>query len=432
MQLLTADKLGMLLGLSFFFGLSFESFYWKSARSRPGGIRTFPLISLCGAILFSLEPQFAAAFCVGLIVLGVWLYPYYSIEVSRAGATNEDADGIMVPLCNVVAYLLGPVALIQPPWMAFALTVAAVLLLRARDRLHALAEKIPGREIITLAQFLVLTGVVLPLLPNKPLTTLTPITPFQVWLGVVVVSSLSYGSYLLQNLVSAKGSLFFTSVLGGLYSSTATTVVLARRLRENPTNRHEYQSGIVLATSLMYLRLGVVVAIFNVALARELVVPLVVLAAFGALLALLCLWGGGRRPKAEPIEAPQPGNPLELSAGLIFAVLFVVISVVSSWVEFHFGHVGLYWLAALVGVTDIDPFVLSVAQGGVIGSDKGVTAIAILFAASSNNALKAIYSIFFAGWRQSVGAAFSLVILGLLGCGIAAWLVFSGRTFPSL
>ncbi len=227
MELLTAEKLGVLLGLSFFFGLSFEGFYWKSARSRPGGIRTFPLLSLSGAILYALEPKFAAAFCVGLIVLGVWLYPYYQSEVSRREETSEYADGIMVPLCNLVAFLLGPVALTQPPWLAFGLSVTAVLLLRARDRLHALAERIPGKEILTLAQFLVLIGVVLPLLPDKPVLALTPITPFQVWLAVIVVSSLSYGSYLLQKLLSPQGSLFFTSVLGGLYSSTATTVVLA-------------------------------------------------------------------------------------------------------------------------------------------------------------------------------------------------------------
>ena len=289
MQLLTIERLGLLLGLSFFFGLSFEGFYWKSALSRPGGIRTFPLISMSGALLYALEPDSAAAFCAGLIVLGIWLYPYYRAEVARGAAGDEKPDGLMVPICNLVAYLLGPLALVQEPWLAIGLTVTAVLLLRARDRLHGLAKRVPSQEIITLAQFLVLIGVVLPLLPNEPVTSLTAITPFQVWLAVVVVSSLSYGSYLLQKLVSAKQSLFFTSVLGGLYSSTATTVVLARRLAQKPQNRQEFQSGIVLATALMYLRLGVVVGIFNFALAQRLAVPLFVLALFGAVLALLCL-----------------------------------------------------------------------------------------------------------------------------------------------
>ena len=419
MQLLTADKLGMLLGLSFFLGLSFEGFYWNSARSRPGGIRTFPLLSLSGAILYTLEPQFAAAFCVGLIVLGVWLYPYYHAEVSSERSADQDADGIMVPLCNVVAYVLGPVALTQPLWVAFGLTVSAVMLLRARDQLHSLAEKLPGREIFTLAQFLVLIGVVLPLLPNKPVTSLTPITPFQVWLAVIVVSSLSYGSYLLQRLFSTRGSLLLTSVLGGLYSSTATTVVLARRLKQDPRDRRELQSGIVLATALMYLRLGVVVAIFNVPLALELALPLLALAGSGAVLAGLCWTLGRCAGKGEATAAPEAKNPLELPAALIFALLFVVISVGSSWIKSRFGQVGIYWLAAVVGVTDIDPFVLSVAQGGVAGLDQRATASAILIAASSNNVLKAVYSAAFAGWRRSISVAAALLALAVLGCGVA-------------
>ncbi|MCA9149249.1 MAG: DUF4010 domain-containing protein [Planctomycetales bacterium] len=422
MELLSVEKLSILVGLSFFLGLSFEGFYWNSACSRPGGIRTFPLISLCGAILYALEPKYAVAFCVGLIVLGVWLYPYYRAEVAREGPTDGNADGIMVPLCNVVAYLLGPVALLQPPWFAIGLTVAAVLLLRARDQLHSLAQKIPGQEIITLAQFLVLAGVVLPLLPNQPVTKLTAITPFQVWLAVVVVSSLSYGSYLLHKLLPAEGSLFLTSVLGGLYSSTATSVVLARRLKQDPANRHEFQSGIVLATAQMYLRLGAVVAIFNLPLALRLSLPLTMLAAAGGCLATACLWFGRRVEQGEHAAGPPPGNPLELTAALIFAVLFVGVSAASTWVKQQFGHAGIYWLAAIVGVTDIDPFVLSVAQGGVAGLDQSATAIAILIAASSNNALKAIYSIVFAGWQRSMGVVAALLALTVLGGGVAAWL----------
>lgn len=422
MQLLTAERLGILLGLSFFYGLSFEGFYWKSGHSRPGGIRTFPLISLSGAILYALEPTYATAFCVGLLVLGIWLYPYYRAKVANEATDEQVADGIMVPLCNVVAYLLGPVALSQEPWLAFGLTVSAVLLLRARDRLHALAQKIPGQEVITLAQFLVLTGVVLPLLPDEPVTSLTPITPFEVWLAVVVVSSLSYGSYLLQKFLSARGSLFFTSVLGGLYSSTATTVVLARRLKQDPANRHEFQSGIVLATALMYLRLGVVVAIFNLPLALTLAWPLFALCVCGVVFAALCLRLSRHAEQGEPITVPPPENPLELRGGFLFAVLFVVISIVSSWSKARFGHAGVYWLAAIVGVTDIDPFVLSIAQGSVPGLDEVVTAAAILLAASSNNVLKAAYAIIFAGWHRSIGIMLSLVALSLLGCGLALWI----------
>lgn len=422
MDILTVEKLGLLLGLSFFFGLAFEGFYWNSALSRPGGIRTFPLLSLSGALLYALEPKLALPFCVGLAVLGIWLYPYYGSEVTRGTEGHEAPDGLMVPICNLVAYLLGPLALVGPPWLAIAVTVAAVMLLRARNRLHGLAKTIPSQEVITLAQFLVLIGVILPLLPREAVTTLTPITPFQVWLAVVVVSSLSYGSYLLQKLVSARESVFFTSVLGGLYSSTMTTVVLARRLARDPANRHEFQSGIVLATVLMYLRLGVVVAIFNVPLAMRLAVPLCVLALAGAALALACLRFGRQIAGGIAVDVPTPANPLELRSALVFAALFVLISIVTGWVETQFGRAGVYSLATVVGVTDIDPFVLGVAQGSVASLGESNAAAAVLIAAASNNVLKAIYAASFAGWRRSFASAASLALLAALGYGAAAWL----------
>ena len=429
---MSPDKLALLLGLAFFFGLAFEGFYAKSQSSRPGGIRTFPLISLSGAILYTLEPHYAIAFCVGMVVLGIWLYPYYQAEVLR-DRPSENAlaeptpdgilsDGIMVPICNLVAYVLGPVALTMEPWVAFGLVVSAVLLLQARDRLHGLAQTLPGPEIITLGQFLILTGIILPLLPNEPVTSLTPITPFQVWLAVVVVSSLSYGSYLLQRLLSARRSLFLTSMLGGLYSSTATTVVLAKRLRDDTRDPRRYQSGIVLATALMYLRLLIVVAIFNWRIAHELMLPLTLLCALGLALAALCLRVGSGPTGVSAVEPPPPSNPLELPAALVFAVLFVITSMASAWVINSFGNVGVYWLAGIVGVTDIDPFVLSLAQGGVAGMSVGAAALAILIAASSNNLLKAAYAAAFAGWRRAGTIVVSLAVLSLAGFFAAAWM----------
>jgi uncharacterized membrane protein (DUF4010 family) len=421
MELLTLAKLGLVLGLSFFFGLAFEGFYWNSALSRPGGIRTFPLLALSGALLYAFEPKLALPFCVGLIVLGVWLYPYYQSEVTRGAGSREASDGLMVPICNLVAYVLGPLALVGRPWLAIAMTVVAVVLLQARDRLHGLAKRIPSQEVITLAQFLVLIGVILPLLPKDAVTTLTPITPFQVWLAVVVVSSVSYGSYLLQKLVSARESLLSTSVLGGLYSSTVTTVVLARKLAQDPVNRHEFQSGIVLATALMYLRLGAVVAIFNLPLALRLAAPLFMLALVGGALAMLCLHFGRRAAQGDAVGVPKPANPLELRSALVFAVLFVVISIVTTWVETRFGRAGVYTLAGVVGVTDIDPFVLGVAQGGVANLGESNAAAAVLIAASSNNVLKAVYAASFAGLRRSMQSAGSLALLAALGYAVSAW-----------
>ena len=145
------------------------------------------------------------------------------------------------------AYLLGAVALALPPWVAVTTTVVAVLLLTGRTWLHDLARRIDMSEIVTAGQFLILTGIILPLLPNEPVTTLTAITPRQVWLALVVVCTFSYVSYLAQRYWAAAAGGLWMAALGGLYSSTATTVVLARqaesRSRRPPSCPGRHHAG---------------------------------------------------------------------------------------------------------------------------------------------------------------------------------------------
>lgn len=175
----------LLLGLSFFFGLAFEEFYHKSGQRRPGGIRTFPLLAGAGGMLYLLDPARLLPFSVGLLVLGAWLFAFYRSRLSERDPPDESNAGLMVPVCNVHAYLLGAVALALPRWVAVAITVAPVLLLIARERLHGLADRVEVSEIATAGQFLILTGIVLPLLPSEPVTVLTAVTPRQAWLALL-------------------------------------------------------------------------------------------------------------------------------------------------------------------------------------------------------------------------------------------------------
>ncbi len=328
-----------------------------------------------------------------------------------------------MPVLNVHAYLLGAIALALPPWVAVAFTVTAVLLLTGREKLHALARRVELKEIVTAGEFLILTGIILPLLPNTPVTTLTTITPRQAWLALVVVCSLSYASYLAQRYWTAAARGLWMAALGGLYSSTATTVVLARQAKSDGAMRGQAQAGITLATAIMYLRILAVVAFFNLTLAEKLATSLCCLSLAG--LVICALQYRFAKPSPEASKAPtstlQPsgGNPLELGPAALFAILFITVSLVSNWAKTRFGASGIYSLAALVGVTDIDPFVLNLAQGGTSGlSDSAITA-AILIAASSNNILKAAYAAFFGGGRATAASAAVLVLLAIAGVVIA-------------
>jgi uncharacterized membrane protein (DUF4010 family) len=417
-------SVALLIGLSLFLGLAFEDYFAPAKHTRPGGIRTFPILALGGGVLYLFDPAHFVPFTAGLLVLGAWLLVYYRSRLAERDETGATNASLIVPLLNVHAYVLGAIALALPPWIAVATTVAAVLLLTTRTQLHDLARQIDVKEIVTAGQFLILTGIILPLLPNEPVTTLTSITPRQVWLALLVVCTFSYVSYLAQRYWAAAAGGLWMAALGGLYSSTATTVVLARQAKTEAAVRRHAQAGITLATAIMYLRILAITAIFNMTLARGLALPLIGLSLAGLAICALQYWVFAKPADADakpegPIRLATSGNPLELGAAAIFSILFIVTSLVSTWATQQFGVTGIYSLAAIVGISDIDPFVLNLVQGGLKGVPPATLVAAILIAASSNNILKALYAAVFAGGRATAGSAVALVLLAVAGAAAA-------------
>ena len=409
-----AERFALLIALALFLGLAFEEVYKLDEPEIPGGIRTFPLVALAGALLYLVEPHRALAFVAGLIALGAWLYAFLRVEQPRTGPGRT----LVIPATSLLAYALGPIALAQPSWVAIGSTVAAVLLIGARERMHGLVRLVPQEEILTAGKFLILAGIILPLLPDTRLVPAAPLTPYRVWLAVVAISGLSYLTYLVQRYLAVKAGALFPALLGGAYSSTAATVVLAKRQREAVAPGAELSAGIVAATAIMFLRLAVVVALFSLPLAAALAPALVLLCAAAALFAWR-EWRRAERGAAHDLAVPA-ANPLQLSTALLFAALFVAISLATVWVERLFGQAGIFTLAALVGASDIDPFVLNLAQGGAPGISVSALAAAVLIAASANNLAKAGYAVGFGGFAGTRRPAAILVILALLGFAAAA------------
>src|SRR5690242_7677080 len=153
----------LLLGLSLFFGLAFEEFNIRAGLKRPGGVRTFPLLALTGALLYLIDSDRLLLTVAGLVIIGAWLALAYGQQL-RDSEEEQRSVELVAPVCATLAYLIGPVGIALPPWVAVATTVAAVLLLASRERLHALAQRLDMAEIVTAAEFLILTGIVLPLL----------------------------------------------------------------------------------------------------------------------------------------------------------------------------------------------------------------------------------------------------------------------------
>jgi uncharacterized membrane protein (DUF4010 family) len=412
-----AGRLGLALAMAVFVGIAFEGVYKVDAPDNPGGIRTFPLLATVGSVLFLLQPTSLVPFVVGLAAVGLWQYAHLSGTLRAAGPRPS----FMIPAASVLAYALGPVAVTQPPWVVVAASVLAVILIESREPLHRLVQQIAPNEIFTLGKFLILIGVVLPLVPRHPIVAWTPITPYQVWLALVATSTLSYASYLLQTYLPARSGALLPAVLGGLYSSTVTTVALARQQHAAGQARREFSVGIIIATVIMYLRIGVIVAVFDWTLARQLLPALAALALLGAVIGLVDWFRTQPAGAATLGQLPAP-NPLQLATALGFATLFVVVAVLSNWVRDGFGQRGVFALAAITGAADIDPFVLSLSQGGITAMSVNSLCAAILIAASSNNLLKAVYALAFGGVRACLRPAVELALLAL--AGIAATVLY--------
>jgi len=427
--LLVPERLLLVIALGFFFGLAYEEYFAQTRAKPPGGVRTFPLLSLVGALLYALQPQTGSLFLGGLVALGLWLAVYYWHRLdaqrhgempSRSPGDDDRIDaGIMAPVCNVIALLIGPVALATPIWVPVAVAVTAVLFAGARERLHSLSASMGSSEFVTLAKFLIIIGIILPLVPDTPVTSLTPLTPYEVWLAVVAVSTLSYASYLVQRYLAPDSGVLISAALGGLYSSTATTVVLARRARIDTGMLYRVQAAIILSTAIMYLRILTVVAIFNQPLAWELAPASLSICAIGLVMSGLLYAISLRHVANRKDTPPLSDNPLELATALIFATIFILLTIGVEWAKTHFGQSGIFIIAGLAGVTDVDPFVLSMTQGAERSFPLHLAARAILVAASSNNILKATYTFVFAGRQAGTRPALALFLLAALGLAAA-------------
>jgi len=412
-----ALKILLVLLLSFLIGLEREERKAEHDYSF-GGVRTFPLIGLVGYAIALLSREQLVPLSIGFAVVGAFLLMSYRHKLSVC-QTFPDSPGVTTEISGLTTYVLGALVSNGYFWISATIAVLSLFLLELKEVLEGLTKRLPPHEILTFTKFLLLTGVILPVVPNTPFTQFG-INPFKTWLLVVAVCGISYGSYVLLALTKQRDGVLLSGGLGGIYSSTATTVALAKKACHEQAP-YLFSGGILLASAMMYLRMTVLLLLFSRTLVRMLAVPLLALAAVAGITGLL--WS--RIQHERPVETKgevQPKNPLELRSALVFAMLFVAVLVVSRLVMTGFGNSGIYGLASLIGLIDVDAFILGMTQSAGSLTPGALAAKGILIAIASNNVAKGLYAYTFADRRtglQSLSllagmAALSLIPLWLL------------------
>lgn len=394
---------------SLLIGLSQRKLHPVHDESRLFGTdRTFTFIGILGFVLYKVDNDYLALFAGGGIILAVLLAIFYFSKI------RDFKDyGLTSIIIALITYCLTPLMLTQPMWLFLLVLVVVLILAEMKQSLMTLTTRLDKEEFITLGKFIFIAGVILPMLPDTPIFPGITLTAYKIWLAVVVISSISYFSYLLQKFVFRDAGILVSGILGGLYSSTATTVILARKSKENPAHEATYVAAMLLAMSMMYGRILILALVFS-RIAFLIIWPWMLAMMILSLIVALGFVIRFKKKASEPKATQEKisTNPLEFKVAMLFALLYVVFFIATYYTIQWFGSSGLTILSLITGISDIDPFLISLFQGK-FQMAVNIIAASSMLAIVSNNVVKMGYAMFFSkrsSWKM-LWLGFGIIIV---------------------
>jgi uncharacterized membrane protein (DUF4010 family) len=343
------------------------------------GVRTFALITAFGTLSALLAQKLALPWLVpaGLLAVAATLIAAYIAEPVAA-----PDSGTTTVIAALMCFSLGAAMWLDHLELAVALGIVITVLLYFKTSLEGFSQKLTATDVGVTLQFAVLTLVILPLLPDRGFGPYAALNPRNIWLMVVLIEGVGLAGYLSWRLLGARGGVVVTGLLGGLVSSTATTVVYARDTREAPHRASANALIIVLASSVVFVRMMVLTSV----VAPVLLAPLAAVAVTALLVALpYALYGLRAQYAVEPGVLPDFANPTRLSVAVTFGLIYGVVLLGVSWLSDVAGSRGLYLFAFVSGLTDVDAIALSSMRlhlEGHADADSAVSAIAIALIAN--------------------------------------------------
>jgi uncharacterized membrane protein (DUF4010 family) len=402
-RLAVALAIGLLIGLERGWQTREESDYQRTA-----GLRTFALTGLlggiCGLMSVVSSPIVLAA---GLIAFTGALVVFGYLEATAE--TNFSATSVVA---GILTFVLGAYATLGNETVAVAAAVAMAILLALRETLHSWVRTVTWPEIRSVLVLLAMSFLLLPILPNRPVDPWQVLNPAEIWLLAILIAAVSFAGYVAVRVLGERNGIAVAAIAGGLASSTATTLSFARLAREHPEGVRLLAGGILLSGVTMLVRVVVLAGLLNPALLWPLAGPAAAAAAVLLLWAAVLLWA--RRGAAPEAPSLSIKNPFELATVLKLAALIAAIMLVAKVAAWKAGTAGLYLLAAVSGIADVDALTLSMAR--LAGPQVAVAnaATAILVAVSVNTASKAVIT-------ASVGGkAIGTLVAGASALAIAA------------
>jgi uncharacterized membrane protein (DUF4010 family) len=366
-------RFGASLGIGLLIGLERER-----NPTAKAGVRTFALIALFGtlAALVGERAQSGWTVPVGLAAVAAMLVAAYAREVA-----GED-PGTTTVAAACVCYLLGALAGLGDAAVAGALGIGVTALLYFKPEIEGFSTGLKRHEQVSLLQFLVASFIVLPILPDHAYGPYEVLNPRNLWLMVVLISGIGLASYVALRVAGERHGVILTGILGGLVSSTATTVLYARRSVESEAMQRVSFVVVPLANLVPLARVALIAAIVAPTILTQLA-PVLGAALGAGLLVTAFSLRHAKREGTAPM--PESRNPAELATAIRFGALYGLVLLVSAWLSDLAGSRGLYAAAVASGLVDIDPMVLSslnLFAGGRLGAPQAVATIALAYLAN--------------------------------------------------
>ncbi len=373
-EFLTALLIGLLIGLE-----------RERNPTAKAGLRTFALVALTGAAAALLADVFAAPSILG-VALGAVAIMVIAAYYHRQEDSPVDDPGTTTVAVVITCYLLGAMVMAGYARLAVMIAIVVTVLLYFKAELGGAARKLERRDLVSILQFAVVTFVVLPLLPDLAFGPYGALNPRHIWSMVVLISGVSLAGYVALRLVGAQHGAILLGLLGGLVSSTATTLAYSRYAKRESNLTGLAVTVISTANLVLLVRLTVFAAVVAPG-TLAILAPVLAM----ALVAGMAAYAYGRRRDNAGLELTTPdiSNPAELHIALSFAAMYAAVLLLSAWLADLVGSIGVYMVALVSGLTDVDAITLSSLRLYGLGTLSGYQlTLAVVLALAANAAFK--------------------------------------------
>ncbi|MEQ8707176.1 MAG: MgtC/SapB family protein [Phaeodactylibacter sp.] len=408
------QSLLIVLGIGLLLGLEREqAYHLKEGKVLFAGIRTFPIVAILGYLAVFLGEVFSgwAFFGVLLGVFSIIGIAFLRAQSSIGGTTTE--------FSLMLVFLLGGMVKLGYNQLSVAIAIGVTVLLAFKFRLHKLAGALSQAELMSILQFLLVTALLLPLLPDQDIGPYGFFNAYKTGLILSIFLALNFVGYFLARFFQDRSTML-TGILGGLASSTATAWYFSRRVGKGKGNGSQEAAAVVLASSIMFPRLLVWPALLNWELFKALALPIMVLGLLGALVSWYLFRSA---PHDELSASPEPGNPLNFREALVFTLIYTGIQLGVGYASEQLGETGVYWAAAISGFADVDAITVSMSEYGYASRRLEVAAVATVLAAFSNTMVKYGFCLAFGNRTMRRKSTLGFAVILLAAMGYAGWMM---------